>query len=74
MIDLSTLDRLDGKVAIVTGASSFITGVELSVDGGWSAGGGAAQLSIPWDEWNGANGVPVSPASAHVRGEKSSPL
>lgn len=44
-------------------SSSFVTGVVLSVDGGWSAGGGAAQLPQPWDEWNGEFGVPMSPNS-----------
>jgi hypothetical protein len=34
--------RLEGKIAIVTGAASgesgFVTGIELPVDGGWLAG------------------------------------
>ncbi|MGD9995888.1 MAG: SDR family NAD(P)-dependent oxidoreductase [Ilumatobacteraceae bacterium] len=42
-------------------ASSFVTGVVLSVDGGWSASGGYAQNPQPWDEWNGEMGVPIAP-------------
>jgi NAD(P)-dependent dehydrogenase (short-subunit alcohol dehydrogenase family) len=42
-------------------ASSFVTGVVLSVDGGWSASGGYAQNPQPWDEWNGEMGVPIGP-------------
>ncbi len=42
-------------------ASSFVTGVVLSVDGGWSASGGYAQNPQPWDEWNGDMGVPIGP-------------
>ena len=42
-------------------ASSFVTGVVLNVDGGWSASGGYAQNPQPWDEWNGEMGVPIGP-------------
>ena len=42
-------------------ASSFVTGVVLTVDGGWSASGGYAQNPQPWDEWNGDMGVPIGP-------------
>ena len=41
-------------------ASSFVTGVVLSVDGGWSASGGYAQNPQPWDEWNGDMGTPIT--------------
>jgi NAD(P)-dependent dehydrogenase (short-subunit alcohol dehydrogenase family) len=44
-------------------ASSFVTGVVLNVDGGWSASGGYAQNPQPWDDWNGAMGVPIGPDS-----------
>jgi NAD(P)-dependent dehydrogenase (short-subunit alcohol dehydrogenase family) len=42
-------------------ASSFVTGVVLSVDGGWSASGGYAQLPQPWDEWGGELSTPIGP-------------
>lgn len=42
-------------------ASSFVTGVVLSVDGGWSASGGYAQLPQPWDEWGGELSTPITP-------------
>jgi NAD(P)-dependent dehydrogenase (short-subunit alcohol dehydrogenase family) len=44
-------------------ASSFVTGVVLNVDGGWSASGGYAQNPQPWDDWNGEMGSPIGPDS-----------